>query len=436
MLNETFETSITGHPSDITSNRKQYINKRPPVCTNPDHQPLKCVECEAIENDLTEEKFVRKEEVNNEAIDGNVSATEVKEDKLMVQPTEKGDNENAWQVGHIEKYDTLNKLNVSPITITSTRDDEPSENQTLKKFTHENAENDSTSFVILRDCSHDIHFLPNIRPNRAAKVLNENHCASCCFCHPHLHQNSPKTCNFCSTNSHRETPLSNASQPHNKLNAPTDSATGRSSTAPSERIYESSYKSNHTHVRTKCKDSDTVSTKCTRSNRRVRRFTDDNANDETDNNAMHKESNKSNSKKFPAPTTIKKDSNVNINSNDKTSSIPKLPPYDWSSNSFDTSPTCSSLSTSSSSHSCPRRQNSKSVPNLPTAERWQNISRKKDKFNDIGKQMRNNSRYQEFYRNDVNGNKEKNKAEEQILDNRKGDKSKSEELPSKNSGKF
>lgn len=431
ILNETFQTTITGQPSDISPTQKQFRKQKSFVCLNPNHHPTKCVECETIQKELNEKKTEDNQQITEiTAISKDFPQKDEKDfgEMEVIQPRSRQDRENAWQVNNIENYDTFRKFNLSPITITSARKDE-------SQNAHSKAEVDSNSFIILRDEK-------NTAQGVNLNTFNENHCVTCCFCNPHMHHHvhySPKPCDSCAG----PTPTTTSSYQPSKSNPITDPmSTARSSTAPSERIYERTYKSNHTHVQTKCKESDTVSTKCTKSNHCIRRFVPNaegrnsgNADEEIDAETNFSESDKMRSKHFSSTaTTVNKEPNKNGTNDGKKSSIPKLPPYDWSSNSFDTSPTCSPLSDSSSPRHR-RRQDSKSVPNLPTAERWQNISKRKNAHNAPSRQMRTNSRYQEFYQNDVNGNTEAG-VDNQILDNSKSDSTKKNEPSRKESGKF
>lgn len=427
LLDETFETSVTGVRSMDLTSKRPYIKKQT-HCLNPDHLLTHCAECEVIENELKINELTLTENIKNDneiakkkspelKNSNNMAMDEVKQEDdgdkghaQLIKPVARSNgNENVWQVGNIEKYDTFSKLNLSPITILSAREDENRLIKTLKPSI------DNTSFIILHESENSTNFFPNITStsngndtstagntfvySKHSNNANNHPCYDCCFCNPELHHrhnqndSSPKTCNFCSSR-HQTARQSTPTTFRNQRNHDTGCDTGRSSTAPPiERLYESKFRSNHTHISTRSRESDTVSMKCTKkTNRKIRKIVPVDG-DLTNGNI---EKTKKKEKEKMSESTANKQNN---NKSKKKSAIPKLPPYhEWSSNSVDTStsPTSSSISTGSSPRAG-RRQDSKSVPNLPTADRWQNLSNIKNPMT----KDRKNSRYQEFYGNET-----------------------------------
>lgn len=329
------------------------------------------------------------------------------------------DKENVWQVSNLEKYHANGKFSISPITVFSASD-------ALNNVSALTSGIDTSSFIVLRDENENqANFFPNITTtgttsdqitNRStlqstktsSSVGFSRPCVDCCFCNPTLHHksgvDSPKKCNFC-TSRHQSTHTTPANssrfqQNHTATTNTNVDTSARSSTAPTERIYECKYRSNHTHIRTHSRESDTVNTQCTKkTNKKIRKTifngSDDALNGNVNENGLKNGKEQEMNGNKPSSTASTK----------KKSTIPKLPPttyHEWTSNSMDTttSPSCSSVSTGSSSKS--RRQNSKSVPNLPKAERTYQSNETNGKSTP-GK--RTNSRYQEFYGNNADEQK-------------------------------
>lgn len=408
LLDETFDTSVTGVRG---TSKKPY--QRKPKCSNTNHVD-KCAECETIEKELNLNESPVNEEHKKETESKDTKQKDCNLTEATVQPIAAayGPSENVWQVDNIEKYDTFSKLNLSPITILSSRDDGAA--ATGNSTSTIDTGIDSTSFIVLRNDEHLTHFFPNITTTGTSTTSgnnlfysknssaseNQRPCFDCCFCNPALHHRnntSPKTCNYCSscrqTRRDDATPANDPfSQPTTNINQLNNGATDRGTTHSNERLYESRFRSNHKHVRTRSRESGIVSTNCTRhSNRKVRQIAPA-TDDVTNGNAKHAEQ--------PQPTEPK-NNNIRETQNEtektsKKSSIPKLPPCEWSSNSCETNtnpPTSSSTSTDGSSPRMRRRQDSKSVPNLPMANRNQNLPKPKNSST----KTRTNSRYQHFY---------------------------------------
>lgn len=276
-------------------------------------------------------------------------------------------DENVWQVEDIKNYTSMKLHSPEPqpdVPITST-------------------EIDTTSFIVLKDDENVAlknakidEILPNSR----------DRCIDCCFCNPDLHRrdgaSSAASCNFC-----------------NKRRQSSKTRETETKSTNTARMYESLSKSDHTHIKTKSKESDTVSLKCTRTNSRIRRFIPEDALNGNACEDAEEKPNKNQSSKFdlskkpPKAPTIPPAKKVNIEStspshkqNAKTTSHIRLPsPFvtGISSHSYDS--TSSQCSSSSCSPGSPKK-----CPVLPTG-RWQN--------NGVQKQLNKTraSRYKEFY---------------------------------------
>lgn len=401
LIDETFENSVTGNRGGDAAKEKPF--RKHARCSAQNHVVKPCGECESIEKNLKYENQTRfnKDRKNTEL---NLNGGDEHLNLMAIKPCfHSNDNENVWHVAHIDKYDTMGKFAMSPITVCSAS---ALTNHSALKFGLE-----SSSFIILNDQNeNDSHFFPNITTTgetdqtpmqndaHQSKIENtfDRPCDDCCFCNPSLHnkrhngtKNSPKKCNFCSSRqqSTQTTPatstrLQDKGQSINKHNNTTKTS------APMERIYERKYRSNHTHTRTHSRESDTINTKCTRkTNDKIRKTllsgSDDRINANTD---------------LTRNKTAEGNGNdVNDNKTTKQkSSIPKLPPAntDWITNSKESATSPSSSNSTGSSTKSHRRQDSKSVPNLPRPERWQNSS---PNTNIKTQKSRTNSRYQHFF---------------------------------------
>lgn len=400
LLHETFETSVTGVRG--TSQRPYRCE---PHC-NTRNDETKCDECENIENELNQ---IQSATSTNECLnDAKQNETKSKDCDLTTGiaqsvTTVKGPNKNIGQVINTEKCDVLSKLNLSPITTFSSRAD-----GLACKGNTINTAIESKSFIIQQEDEHAAHFIPcttkagnsNAKGHNKfyAKNLNStvDHrpCLNCCFCNPELHfqhdSNSPRACNYCET--HRQTTSNDTStnvryEPATHINQLNNVATDRSSVAITERVNESRFRSNHKHTRTRCRATGFISTNCTkRSNRKTQQITQVTTDDVVNGNV-------------PSANVKKQAENRIIQEADemqrahKKSSIPKLPPCEWLSNSCEINTNPSSTgSTTSTMGSSPRgqcRQDSKSIPNL-------NLS----KSTNSPQKSRSNSRYQQFYSNE------------------------------------
>lgn len=207
------------------------------------------------------------------------------------QPQQQTAIENVWQVDDVQsnppKIHYNNTINLDEKSIKS--------------------EIDTTSFIILRDDddvnANEIAEKTNnsLEPISATNEsisnnqntnngLSSSHskCDDCCYCNPNLHRNtdptSEKICNFCKlrkSNTPPQTASSSNPRQHIIKDEPETKSTSTNTnhsipeqhTQRGENIYEESVtKKDHTHVRTKSKDSDTVSLKCTKINSKIRRF--------------------------------------------------------------------------------------------------------------------------------------------------------------------
>lgn len=408
MIDETFESSVTGIRGGDAAKGKPF--RKHARCSAQNHFNAPCSECESIENSIQQEGNTN--DVEEKAIESKVNANDEKQQLLALKPSgHSTSNENVWQVANVDKYDTSGKFMLSPITVCSAQGASTLASTGPLKFGV-----DSTSFIILHDENENAsHFLPNITNNESDQSGNRNGnhhpkiqntfdrpCDDCCFCNPALHhkrrtgaEHSPKRCNFCTSRqqSTQTTPATSTryQERSQSVNNDTD-ATARSS-APMERIYESKYRSNHTHIRTHSKESDTFNTQCTKkTNKKVRKTLVNGIDDRL--NANHESSTRNKSE----------ESNSNeVNGNKATkhkSSIPKLPPATdnhWITNSMDSSTSPTSSNSTGSSTKSHRKHDSKSVPNLPRPDRWQ--ANTETSPNSKSQKTRTNSRYQNFYGN-------------------------------------
>lgn len=423
LIEETFETSVSAlKPVDASVNKPFRKNAK---CSAQNHMQTACAHCEMIENDLH-----RENNNNSEYVESDPKKPSPEQNKMknlaanetqieVIKPQNRTDN-NVWQVSNLEKYETHGKFSLSPITVFSATD-----TNTLNNASAFKSSVDSSSFIVLHDENENAaNFFPNITStepstNRSLPQSTKTNtgvgfnrpCVDCCFCNPMLHHNSsavdgsPKKCNFCSSR-HQSMHTTPANSSRFQTSNTNIDASARSSTAPTE-LYESKYRSNHTHIRTHSRDSDTINTQCTKkTNRKIRKTILNGSDDVVNGNAEN--NNKPNGKHEDSAKVL--NGNETTNSK-KRSTIPKLPPptyHEWTSNSVETStsPSCSSISTGSSTKS--GRQNSKSVPNLPKAERnvWPNNNNNNNNnanetngshMKSTPNKPRTNSRYQEFY---------------------------------------
>lgn len=412
LIEETFESSVTANHGGDAAKEKPF--RKHARCSAQNHFNRPCSECKRIENNLQDNSVM----IENKPIEPKPSDDDEKLHLLSVKPVSLStSNENVWQVSHTDKYDTTGKFMLSPITVCSAQDASPLTNGRNLKFGV-----DSTSFIVLRDENENAsHFLPNITNNNEsgqngmlidtnqAKIQNkfERPCEDCCFCNPTLHykrrngnEQSPKRCNFCSSRqqSTQTTPATSTRYPEKSQSINNDTEATSRTSASVERIYESKFRSNHTHIRTHSKDSDSVNTQCTKKTNKKVRKTLLNGSDE-----------RLNGNHEPSARNQPDDLNGNEVNGNKTettskqkSSIPKLPPatnHEWIANSMDSATSPTSSNSTGSSRKSRRKHDSKSVPNLPRTERWQTTE---PSPNAKPQKTRQNSRYQNFYGNGKN----------------------------------
>lgn len=296
-------------------------------------------------------------------------------------PPDRYECDNVWQVD-ATNYEMRRTL--SPIE--SVQESNSSNSATTTK-----SDIDSTSFIILRDDVDlskdallrngvtklksqppaDSSEIPKnvLSPKSSPKLTTKtppsvrDRCADCCFCNPNLH-GSVTSCSYCQAR--RSTAEPQKSQ-------------DTKSTNTSNQFYEILSKTDHTHVRTKSKESDTVSLKCTKTNSKMRRFIPEedllNGNDNEDVEETQR--------RLPpkVPTSSPKVDKVRK----QDVRLPSPFVAKVSSSSYDSVTTSSCSSASSTSPSSP----SKKCPPLPVA-RWQ------QKSSPTAKPPRA-SRYQSFY---------------------------------------
>lgn len=235
---------------------------------------------------------------------------------------------------------------------------------------------------------------------------SKERCNDCCFCNPNLHRRdgaiSAESCSYCNQQRQSARPI------------PPPPKTQETRSTNTTHFYETLSKTDHTHVRTRSKDSDTVSLKCTRTNSKVRRFIPDDTVSGVDdltatpsvatvkekksqwsrNASSHENATPQKPPKVPASSPTKKSRSVleDSKTSKKIGGQVRLPsPFMGvvsSSQSYDSSSSCSS---SSSSPSNP----SKKCPVLPVA-RWQNQT---SGGRTVHAAKPRASRYQNFYGN-------------------------------------
>lgn len=246
---------------------------------------------------------------------------------------------------------------------------------------------DSTSFIILRDDDKTTKVFDTM----PEKTLPRDRCNDCCFCNPNLHKSgdlTARSCNFCSrkktsSNTFQETETKGTNTTH---------------------VYERVSRMDHTHVRTRSKDSDTVSLKCSRTSSRIRRFVPEdrlNGNVDDTEKPMQRPKNvnslASKSQQSPQKSRTKLDPIPTVPLRDRSAPALHLPNPFRSSHSYD-SATSSQCSSTSSSPGTPKK-----CPRLPT-NRWQQSSGQRNHAAVTVNKTRA-SRYQEFYgRNPDGGN--------------------------------
>lgn len=407
LIDETYENSVAANRGGDAAKDRPF--RKHARCSAQNHFDAPCSECESIENNLKEDSGTANED-NRNTIQPKLNANDETVHLLAIKPSSVStSNENVWQVAHLDKYDTMGKFTLSPITVCSAKAASTLTNNSSIKFGV-----DSTSFIVLHDENENTsRFLPNITGNDSESNRNgayqntfDRPCEDCCFCNPSLHHKhrndneTPKKCNFCTSRqqSTQTTPATSIRN-HEKVQSTTNNDSSARSSVPMERFYESKYRSNHTHIRTHSKDSDTVNTQCTKkTNKKVRRTLLNGSDDRLNANA--------NANANAEPSRNKSDdpngNEINGNKSSKQrSSIPKLPPAtsDWITNSTESATSPSSSNSTGSSTKSNRRHDSKSVPNLPRTERWQNTE---SSPNVKPSKTRTNSRYQNFYGNGTN----------------------------------
>lgn len=404
LLEETFENSITGNCGGNAAKAQPF--RKHARCSAQKHLDAACSECESIENNLRKDFKIK-------------AIEEISHLPVALRPPS---NDNLWQLSHANKYETTGKFLLEPITVCSAQERNSLATNSTNPLKFGGGV-DSTSFIILQDDSSS-QFLPNITNidanhnahhgnivhHHTSKIPNQfdRPCDDCCFCNPVLHhkhrrngEQSPKRCNFCSSRqqSTQTTPATTSIRQQNNTQSVNNDTESRAS-APIERIYERKYRSNHTHIRTHSKESDTINTKCTKkTNKKVRKTLSNGQDDRL--NANH-----TNSEQAPDAKADQLNGNE-MNGNASTakptkSSIPKLPAatathQEWIGNSVDsTTSSSSSLNSTGSSTKSRRKYDSKSVPNLPKPDRWPTVETSP---NVKTQKIRQNSRYQNFYGN-------------------------------------
>lgn len=344
-----------------------------PKTVDSSNRPI-CSECNNIDDEIKRIEFQSEaKEYNDPDIAANendtVEIAESVENFLKDPQSHCVQDENVWQVEDIKNYKSV------PLKSPESRLEQA-------ETPVANVEIDTTSFIVLRDDENE-----SLKNAKLDEVLpnSRDRCVDCCFCNPDLHRrdgaSSAASCNFC-----------------NKQRLSSKTRETETKSTNTARLYESLSKSDHTHIRTKSKESDTVSLKCTRTSSRIRRFIPEDALNGNVCGDIEEKPNKNRSSKVdlskkppkvPTPPARK----VHIETvspshkpNAKTTSGIRLPsPFVTaiSSQSYDS--TSSQCSSSSCSPGSPKK-----CPALPTG-RWQNSSAQKQ----VNKTRA--SRYKDFY---------------------------------------
>ena len=426
-----------------------------------------CSECKIIEKELyqMDQSVVRQSALvkNTDSIKSipvvvsNGSSTEIKHSEkksspLQIQPR----IESVWHVNNIEDYNFNDRIKkpLSPIEsvresgTTDTTTNKSSVSSATASISTQKTEIDSTSFIILRD--DDVDLSKEImlhttngrnsnadiitttttattttasKPKKLESTNSRERCDDCCFCNPNLHASSTVTCNYCINLKSVPTTASTAAPAKPKSTPKTQEI----STNTSSQLYETLSKTDHTHVRTKSKDSDTVSLKCTKTNSKVRRFIPEDSLNSYDNK---ENSSNATTKHINRP----KCTNNNNNGESNNINLPKKPPAQSQQHQqngaketktggirlpspFTTSASSQSYDSTSSSQcssvsSSPTNRSTKKCPALPVA-RWQQSSHNNNHHHSHNSNNNNNnnnnnnsnrsptkiraSRYQEFY---------------------------------------
>lgn len=100
-------------------------------------------------------------------------------------------------------------------------------------------------------------------------VSSQQRCNDCCFCNPDLHKRSrsiSSACNYCNRLNDKWKPASSRASSQN------ETVFNKSTNTKPQKFFETQSKTDHTHIRTRSKDSDTVSLKCTKINTKFQRI--------------------------------------------------------------------------------------------------------------------------------------------------------------------
>lgn len=235
-----------------------------------------CIQCWHIENTLLNDVSPKTNIGNDIKKTINSSNSIISTTQQNDQPQTVALNESAWQVDDVQ-------INAPKIHYNNNANFD----EKMMK-----SEIDTTSFIILRDddipiTNIDLTETTNETPlnkqsNTELTSSSHSKCDDCCYCNPDLHKNSETICNFCKLQKSNRSPSQPTTAKYERETKTTSTNTNNSipgdggeqqQNSHRENIYEESVtKKDHTHVRTKSKDSDTVSLKCTKINSKIRRF--------------------------------------------------------------------------------------------------------------------------------------------------------------------
>lgn len=373
LLDETFETSVTGNLSRSTTKSFATEMSVPPLTQD-------------SENTVGEaSKNVRSGKESRDAV---VATTVEGNGTSPKYPKLKQISESVWQVGDLETTcDRFGKLCLSPMPSSSRS---PLTNTSKADSSNIKSDVDSSSFVVIDEKSTPGKLKPlKLSPTNSNTPPNQGECADCYYCNRETHAAgcSDRSCRFCTSHTKRTT----TRQKHEKPKLDTKRSHN------TDRYVETRSKSDHSHTQTKSKDSDLISLKCRKINKKVSRYIPAPEADAVNGNsispshkshASHRSSENLNGTKKASEkeqTDIVKVTQDGKNGN---SSIPKLPPSssDWSTstNSYDSSANASPVLGS------PKSRSSKNgIPRLPDASN--------NNHSNSMQRERTNSRYQDFY---------------------------------------
>lgn len=194
-------------------------------------------------------------------------------------PPRSSHHQDEWQVANIMALNcndvSLNSIEYLPETSRETeidttsfivvRDDTENKNQFLSSGLKNRKEIPPISHI-----SPFINMLPSrLTDETNFKMSSQQRCSDCCFCNPDLHKRSRSISSNCSYCNRLNEKWKTASP---RLSSQNDTFHNKSTNTKPQQFFETQSKTDHTHIRTRSKDSDTVSLKCTKINTKLHRY--------------------------------------------------------------------------------------------------------------------------------------------------------------------